>query len=240
MNASVMYSRQTDSLWIHFTGDAITRPFAGTRLELVPALQAAWGRSKELRPDTLLLNQTGKSLFGGFDAYEPYYSSGSAGVLRETRSGDRFYKKGFVVGLLIDGQTKAYAFGDLNEQPVIKDLFAGQDLVVTFAAESATGGTFGRTVAGHTLTFQTIGTPDSGTSRMVNNETGSRWLLLTGVATDGEPTDKRLEQIPSSYSFWFSWKGWHPSPHKLYLRDAGTSKPRPKLLLTSLSTTPQV
>ena len=56
MNALVMYDYQTDSLWSHFTGDAIKGDYLGTRLELVPSTHTTWGRWKELHPDTLALD----------------------------------------------------------------------------------------------------------------------------------------------------------------------------------------
>ena len=222
MNALVMYDHQTDSLWSHFTGDAIEGPFAGTKLEVVPALHTTWERWKELHPDTLVLDNAGGYQYDGYDFY---YTNSAAGVIGETRTDDRLYKKEFVVGLLIDGQAKAYAFGDLSDQPVVNDSFAGQELVVTFEPRTATGGTFSREVAGRTLTFQPIDSPDSadsGSPLMVDNETGSRWLMLTGEAIDGELMGTKLEQIPSNYSFWFAWKDWHPST-QLFLRDAASS-----------------
>jgi len=215
MNALVMYDRQTDSLWSHFTGAAINGPFTGTRLEILPAMQTTWERWKELYPDSLVLD---KGYRYRSDGYEFYYLRSEAGVIGETRSDDRLYMKEFVLGLLIDGQAKAYAFGDLNEQPVVNDSLAGQELVVTFDPESATGGTFSREVAGLTLTFQPADSPESGSPLMVDNETGSRWLMLTGEAIEGELKGIELKQIPSNYSFWFAWKDWHPST-KLFVRD---------------------
>jgi hypothetical protein len=220
MNALVMYDHRTDSLWSHFTGAAFTGPFAVTRLEILPAMQTTWERWKELHPDTLVLDKGLGSQYDGYrdDEYRFYYSDSSAGVIGETRSDDRLYTKEFVLGLLIDGEAKAYAFGDLNEHPVVNDSFAGQELVVTFDPESATGGTFSREVAGRTLTFQPIESPESSSPLMVDNETGSRWLLLTGEAIEGELKGTELDQIPSNYAFWFAWKDWHPST-KLFLRD---------------------
>lgn len=208
MNALVMYDHQTDSLWSHFTGDAVEGDFVGTRLEIVPALQTTWGRWKELHPDTIVLDKRGQYQYDGYDFY---YENSAAGVIGETRTDDRLYSKEFVIGLLIDEQAKAYAFGDLNKQPVVNDSFAGQQLVVTFDARSATGGIFTRDVDGRTLTFQYAGSVDSGSPLMVDDETGSSWLLLTGEAVDGELIGKKLEQIPSNYSFWFAWKDWYPS-----------------------------
>ena len=204
MNALVMYDHQTDSLWSHFTGDAITGPLAGTRLEILPAIQTTWGRWKELHPDTLVLDKGGRHRF---DTYDSYYAGGSAGVIGEYRSGERLYKKEFVLGLVIDGEAKAYAFGDLNEQPVVNDALVGKDLVVTFDPESATGGTFSRDVGGRTLTFRPV---ESDSLLMADEETGTHWRMLTGEAVAGELTGTSLEQLPSNYSFWFAWKDWHP------------------------------
>ena len=225
MNALVMYDHETDSLWSHFTGAAITGPFAGTKLEIVPALQTTWKRWKELHPDSPVLafrsptlEQPGGLLEFQYDPYGNYYAT-SLTAFGEVRSDDRLYRKEFVLGLLINEEAKAYAFGDLNEQPVVNDSFAGTDLVVTFDPESATGGTFSRDVAGRTLTFQPT---DSSSPLMVDNETGSSWLLLTGESIDGELIGTQLEPIPSNYSFWFAWKDWHPST-QLFLRDASSS-----------------
>ena len=204
MNALVMYDHQTDSLWSSFTGDAVRGPMAGTKLGILPALQTTWGRWKELHPDTMVLEQ---GLSYQYDSYNSYYSGGSAGVIGENRSDDRLYKKEFVLGLVINGEAKAYAFGDLNQQPVVNDTLAGKDLVVTFDPESATGGTFSRNVDGRTLTFRPL---ESDSLLMADEETGTHWRMLTGEAVAGELTGTSLEQIPSNYSFWFAWKDWHP------------------------------
>jgi hypothetical protein len=218
MNALVMYDHQTDSLWSHFTGAAITGSFAGTTLEILPAMQTTWERWKELHPDTLVLNK-GRGYQS--DGYEFYYESGSAGVIGETRSDDRLDKKEFVLGLLINDEAKAYAFGDLNEHPVVNDSFAGTDLVVTFDPESATGGTFSPNVDGRTLIFRPADSSEYGESSsplMVDDETGSLWLMLTGEAIEGELKGTELEQIPSNYAFWFAWNDWHPAT-QLFLND---------------------
>ena len=208
MNALVMYDHQTRTLWSHFTGDAITGPLAETKLEIVPALHTTWARWKELHPNTLVLDKNGRYKV---DSYAFYYGSGSPGVIGEARTDDRLHTKEFVVGLRINGQAKAYAFSDLNAQPVVNDSFAGQTLVVTFDPQSATGGVFSREAAGRILTFQTTAPTASGGPLMVDNETGSLWLMLTGEAVEGELDGASLTPIPSNYSFWFAWKDWHPS-----------------------------
>ena len=208
MNALVMYDHQTDTLWSHFTGDAISGPLARTRLETVPATQTTFGRWKELHPDTLVLSQ---GLGAGYDPYGSYYRGGRAGVLGERRRDDRLYTKEFVVGLVVNGVPKAYAFGDLNDQPVVNDTVGEEDLLVTFDPVSATGVAFHRDVTGDILTFRPLETGEGESPMMVDDQTGSRWLILTGEAIDGELKGAQLQPLSSNYAFWFAWKDWHPS-----------------------------
>ena len=207
-NALVMYDHQTDSLWSHFTGDAISGELEGTKLEIVPALHTTWLRWKELHPDSLVLDKRG---FYRSDIYEYYYGDSGAGVIGESNIDDRLYLKEFVVGLVLDGQAKAYPFGDLNDTPVVNDTFAGRELVVTFETRAATGGVFSRVVDGQTLTFEGTGEEVTGGPTMTDDQTGSVWLMLTGEAIEGELEGVALEQIPSNYSFWFSWNDYYPN-----------------------------
>ena len=219
MNALVMYDHQTDSLWSHFTGDAIEGDYLGTRLELVPSTHTTWGRWKELHPDTLALDKGGRY---SYDNYTSYYGRSDAGVIGETVIDDRLATKDLVVGLVIGGEAKAYPFDDLAEQPVVNDTVGGSNVVVVFDAESETGNVYSRDVDGRTLEFRLLEDADSGDLLMEDLDTGTRWLLLTGVAVDGPLQGARLEQAPSNYSFWFAWKDWHPST-ALFVRDGAAS-----------------
>jgi hypothetical protein len=96
---------------------------------------------------------------------------------------------------------------------VVNDSFAGTNLVVTFDPESATGGTFSRNVAGRTLTFQPTDPSEYRESRnplMVDDKTGSLWLMLTAEAVEGDLKGSRLEQIPSNYSLLVRMEGLVP------------------------------
>ena len=219
MNALVMYDHQTDSLWSHFTGDAIEGDYLGTRLELVPSTHTTWGRWKELHPDTLALDKGGRY---SYDNYASYYGRPDAGVIGETVIDDRLATKDLVVGLALGGEAKAYAFKDLSQQPVVNDAVGGSNVVIVFDAASETGSVFSRDINGRALEFQPLEADGSGNLLMADLETGSEWLLLTGVAVSGPLEGARLEQLPSNYSFWFAWKDWHPATG-LFVRDGAAS-----------------
>ena len=185
MNALVMYDHQTDSLWSHFTGDAIEGDYLGTRLELVPSTHTTWGRWKELHPDTLALDKGGRY---SYDNYTSYYRRSDAGVIGETVIDDRLATKDLVVGLVIGGEAKAYAFDDLAEQPVVNDTVGGSNVVVVFDAESETGNVFSRDVDGRTLEFRLLEDAGSGDLLMEDLETGTRWLLPHGGGCGRHPS----------------------------------------------------
>jgi hypothetical protein len=203
MNALVMYDHQTNTLWSHFTGDAVQGPLVGTKSEILPAMQTPWRRWKELHPNTVALDKEGAYRS---DSYNGYYANDSAGVFWETHTDDRLTSKQSVLGVLIDGVPKAYPHFNLYDNPVLNDSLAGKDLVVTFDASSLTGGTFNRTVAGRSLTFRSADTPESASPLMVDDQTVSLWRMLTGEAVEGELKGNVLDQIPSNYSFWLAWK----------------------------------
>ncbi len=203
MNALVMYDRQTDSLWSQITGEAVSGPMKGTKLEFVPALHTTWTDWKAEHPDTLALV---KGYSGAYDSYLGYYQSPQAGVIGETVNDDRLYVKEFVIGVERDGKAVAYPFSALNQTPVVNDTIGDEPVLVVFNADTGAGAVFHRlTPAGQTLTFSA---KDGLT--LMDEETGSTWAGMMGVATEGPLAGTQLTRLKSTSAFWFGWKDWYP------------------------------
>lgn len=45
---------------------------------------------------------------------------------------------------------------------------------------------------------------------LVDRETGTLWSGLSGLAVDGTPGGRCLDQIPSTPVFWFAWSDFYP------------------------------
>ena len=120
------------------------------------------------------------------------------------------HHKSMIVGVDVDGRTKAYPFGALLDQPVLNDSFADQDILVFLERETDTALVYSREVDGRTLTFRPSPQGLGALSVLVDSEIGSRWLALTGLALDGPLKGKSLEREPSFLSFWFAWNDWNP------------------------------
>ena len=83
-------------------------------------------------------------------------------------------------------------------------------MLVFFESSTGTALVYDRNVDGRALTFQ-VEEGYTGAQRiLVDGETGTRWLALTGTAVEGELRGKSLSRLPSHLSFWFAWKDWHP------------------------------
>ncbi len=224
-NVLIMYDRQTDSLWSHLTGEAVSGPLKGKRLDIFPAAMLRYSEWKQLYPDTLVLKKGSRAggVFGNpsRDPYEGYYYSSQTGVIPPKYRDNRLHPKTLLVGLALDSPqekgkriAKVYPFADLNRAGVVNDRFAGREILVTYCEEAASGVVFERVLRGATLKFSLLAAKDAkgaAACRFMKDErTGSRWQRLTGLAVEGPLKGARLRQIPSTLSFWFGWKDYYP------------------------------
>ncbi len=201
-NVLVMYDRQTTSYWSQLLGESVEGELIGTKLEFVPSWMTTWAEWKEMHPNTIALDKGFRS--GKRDSYDSYYASSSAGVIEETLSDDRLYTKEFVIGVEVGETAVAYPYSVLNQEPVVNDTVAGQDVLVVFDANAALGVVFNRRVGDQTLTFSQDG------DALVDAETGTTWDAFSGIATSGELEGVTLERIKSTTVFWFGWKDFYP------------------------------
>ncbi len=201
-NVLVMYDRQTESLWSQLLGEAVQGPLVGTKLEFLPAYQTTWEDWKNQHPDSLALR---KGYYGSRDPYSSYYISGQKGVIGETISDERLHAKEFVVGVEYQDEAVAFPFSVLNSEPVVNHVIGDIAILVVFNVKTGTGIVFNRNLDRQILTFEVV---ESLTLK--DQETGSIWDGLNGVAIDGPLKGHELERTKSTSSFWFGWKDFYP------------------------------
>lgn len=206
MNVLVMYDRQTESYWSQILGQAVEGELAGTVLTPIASLQTTWKQWRELHPDTLALR---KGYSGSRDPYTSYYAGNNAGVLGQTLKDERLPKKTMGIGLMVNDQPAYFPLDAMRDELVVNDVVGGEPVLAIYRPEAMTAFVFRRTVDGQTLTFS-LADGDTSAPALVDAETGSRWSLFSGVASDGPLAGKTLERLPSTTSFWFGWKDFHP------------------------------
>lgn len=217
----VMWDDATVSLWQQATGEGIVGDFAGTRLEFLPTALVPWSEFKAGFPDGEVLSQESGPFQYGTNAYFGYTSrSEPFGRFFTDDVDERYEALSRVVGVRVDGVTKAYPFEVIAAERAVNDEVNGVPLVVLWGAPDTadpldagtvaggaaigTGIAFDRRVDGQVLTFDVA--PDG--ERFVDAETGSTWTLL-GVAVDGPLVGTELDSIIHMNEFWFAWAAFN-------------------------------
>jgi hypothetical protein len=135
----LLYDRQTESLWSQIKQEAVTGKLIGTRLQLLPSVQTTWGVWKKQHPDTFVLStRTGYSRDYDRDPYEDYYASREV-MFSVGRMNLRYHPKEQVLGVELDGLTKAYPFTELAQvKSPLKDKIGKNVVTVVYDSKSRT------------------------------------------------------------------------------------------------------
>jgi uncharacterized protein DUF3179 len=137
----VMYDRQTESLWSQILEEAITGPMTGTKLKVLPVQDTIWREWRSEHPDTMVLSPaTGFQRDYGHNPYETYYEQGVPFGGPRTRAHQLdpdLASMERVLGVQVEGVTKAYPFSRLKKQPPqFPDSIGGKNLAIHFDAKS--------------------------------------------------------------------------------------------------------
>ncbi len=134
----LLYDRQTESLWSQLEYKAISGPMAGKELKVLNTANTTWKNWKEKHPKTLVLSEeTGFKRDYSRDPY-PGYEASPALFFPVSAQNDDFHPKEMVIGIKINGKSKAYPFSELEKsgKKSIKDRFNGKELEIRYNAES--------------------------------------------------------------------------------------------------------
>lgn len=125
-----------------------------------------------------------------------------------------------VIGVEVDGESKAYPLRILNVHEIVNDELAGRPIAVTYCPLCRSGLVFSRSVAGTRLTFGVSGKLIDANLVMYDRQTETYWSQLEGQAVVGTLVPTELEPLPSSITTWREWRRAHPETRVLS-RDTG-------------------
>jgi hypothetical protein len=218
-SALVMYDRQTESLWSHFTGQAVVGTLTGAELSTYPVSTVSWAQFRDAHPDGLVLSRkTGFDRSYGRNPYPGYDDVDTFPFLFEGEADGRLAAKTRVVGVEVDGEAVAVRRDELTSRGALDVTIAGRRMVVFHrpgtasaldgarvddGADVGTTGVFLAELDGRALAFTVTG------DEFVDDQTGTRWDVL-GHAIDGPAAGARLEPVVHVDTFWFAWAAFRP------------------------------
>ncbi len=176
-NSFLMYDHQTESIWIHVTGEAFHGPLKGKKLKFMPSTVTTWEKWKERYPDSLVLpGRRSENFMGIYDGMSSTRNLGLSVVVRF--------------------KAKLYPFDTLLKTPVVNDRFNGVDVLVVYSSGAKTATAWNRRLDGRLLSFSMAEEKDRFGNRLVRDgETGSTWSWLAGEAVAGPLRGRRLGQL---------------------------------------------
>ena len=176
-NSFLMYDHQTESIWIHVTGEAFHGPLKGKKLKFMPSTVTTWEKWKERYPDSLVLpGRRSENFMGIYDGMSSTRNLGLSVVVRF--------------------KAKLYPFDTLLKTPVVNDRFNGVDVLVVYSSGAKTATAWNRRLDGRLLSFSMAKEKDRFGNRLVRDgETGSIWSWLAGEAVSGPLRGRRLGQL---------------------------------------------
>jgi hypothetical protein len=179
MNAMTWFDHATESIWSQPWGRAIQGEMKGVQLHLLPSQVTTWAAWNAEHPETLVMTN---------DVDRVSFRQG--------------FSEDFVIGLLLDGYSKAYYYSDVQDVVVVNDML-GDIPVVIWAAENNFHA-FVRQVGDMVLTFD----PENG--GLKDRETGTMWNVALGIGMAGPLEGEFLLQVPSTSSYDWAWSDFYP------------------------------
>jgi len=195
--------KTTGSWWRQATGEAIVGKHKGNKLPALPAVQMSLGRWLALRPNSLVM-QPDTAFQRQYNAMASYESGDSKSSLTRMDSAS-WLNKSWVVGIVANGQAKAYDWNRLVAERVINDAVGNTPIVLALANDNKSFVAFVRPSAAATFTLQ------QDTLRTVSTlyNLKGKWLSSTA-----DTIGNNLRPIIAYQEYWHSWQTFHPGTGK--------------------------
>ena len=137
-NSNVLfYDKETESLWSQIKMEAVTGPMTGRKLELLPLEHTTWADWQLKHPQTTVLSQ--RTGYRRDYARDPYgdYEQNNRIFFPVAHEDSRLHRKAWVLGVMVNGQTKAYPFQSLAQAPQpLEDEAGGQKIWINYDSQN--------------------------------------------------------------------------------------------------------
>lgn len=187
--------KTTKSWWRQATGEAIAGKLKGKSLPELQSNQMSLKKWLDLNPKSLIM-QVDKDFKTEYDSLSNYEAGNRKGNLtrRDTLS---WKKKSWIVGITIEGQSKAYDWNDIVKKKKIYDVINNKPIVLILANDNKSFTVLERKDKNQKFTLK---------DNLLDD--GQNSYTFLGKSTKPEITS--LKSIKSYQEYWHSWKTFHP------------------------------
>lgn len=190
---------RTKSWWRQATGECIAGPLKGHVLEEVPSQQITLGEFASLHPKGLVFRPDSNFTeeYAGLEGFD----DGTIESSLEYRDTASWQMKSWVVGVLHNGQARAYDWNDLRENGITLDTLGGTEIRLISPPRTS-----------DFLVWAKLASPQPAES-VVREMLGTmdNWYAPAVFAVGDSATVVVGTSIPAYQEFWHSWRTFHPN-----------------------------
>ncbi len=124
-----------------------------------------------------------------------------------------------VLGVVLDGQARAYPVSILNWHEIVNDRIGDARVLITYCPLCGTGMVFSPR-GDSEAEFGVSGLLYNSDMLLYDRRTQSLWSQIMGRAISGPLKGTPLQQLPALHTTWADWRARHPHTHVLS-RDTG-------------------
>lgn len=201
---AVIEDESTKTWWYQATGNAAAGKLKGQQLKELPYEQSTLESWLQKHPASLIL-QPDQHYLSDYNDLKNYDRLQAIDKDSTLKNKDSLIRKSWMLGVIVNGQPKAYDWRRLFKKCIVNDNVNNTPLFVAIEDDSNTFHAFNSTVNGKALHFLL---DDSGT--LTDQETSSVWDW-DGLSTSGALKGSQLNKIQGYQEYWHSWKHFHPN-----------------------------
>jgi hypothetical protein len=213
----LMRDRETGTWWQQITGKALYGPLKGAALQLVLSDELTFGEWKSEVSDGKVLAEVKKDTKEYDSNWEPEVAKLPVVI---SFPGTELKPRDVVVGLELDGASRAYPWDTLVKQSPVVDHMRGVPLLIAVGPDGKSLRVFKSRIDGKDAEFflkgETDGDPKTASPAipkswaLLDTATASEWNFQ-GCAVSGPSQGKCLDRIPALKDYWFDWRNYHPN-----------------------------
>jgi Protein of unknown function (DUF3179) len=217
----LMRDRETGTWWQQITGKALYGPLQGAALQLVLSDELTFGEWKSEVSDGKVLAEVKKDTKEYDGDWEPKVAKLPVVI---SFPGSELKPRDVVVGLELDGASRAYPWDTVVKQSPVVDHMQGVPLLIAVGPDGKSFRVFKSRIDGKDAEFflkgenevetkeaATKGGPATPKSwALLDTATASEWNFQ-GCAISGPSQSKCLDRIPALKDYWFDWRNYHPN-----------------------------
>ena len=208
-NNTLLYDRDTNSLWPQILGIAIDGPLKGNTLETFPLVWTTWELARAKFPNARVLSQStgfrrsyGRDPYGNYQVKGSYYHD-SMIVYPVVNWDKRLPPKTRIKAINHEGMGYAVLEQHVRQQGAVNFMAGMTPLVALYDPSLNTVRIFSRMVRGAAINIRKAG------GEYVDQESKTIWSP-EGEGLSGPYFGERLTPFPSFDTMWFAWAAFYP------------------------------